>query len=265
MQPMTPRQLLDHTEEQPQSCEPGYCDLWLVSARVDVPEREILETLLSEEERARVARFRLEEDRVRSIVARGGLRRILSSYCGAPPNRIEFQTGSHGKPALLKPSGALEFNVSHSGDCVLIGVTSGVPCGVDIEGGWAKTAELAIADRFFCPREGKWLLGADKGFLRVWATKEAIIKAVGRGLSIPLCDIDVTDILERRTTSITLRTPGLKPQTLWLNEFSLVPNYAAAVATVAQKCTVRLVPAEADLPFLEYSAELDISDDNRPE
>ena len=86
---------------------------------------------------------------MRSIVARGGLRRILSSYCRTPPHLIEFHTGSHGKPALLKPTSALEFNLSHSGECVLIAVTSGVPCGVDIERGRMAYPELCIAEELF--------------------------------------------------------------------------------------------------------------------
>jgi 4'-phosphopantetheinyl transferase len=257
MQLLTPRQVLDYTEGRPRSCEPGYCDLWLVSARVDIPEREILESLLSTDERARAGRFRFEEDRVRSIVARGGLRRILSSYCCAPPHGMEFHAGSHGKPVLLKPSAALEFNVSHSGDCVLIAVTSGVPCGVDIEHGWANTAELSIAENFFCPREVEWLSRTERGFLRLWATKEAVIKAVGRGLSIPLSDVDVTDVVEGKTSSITLRTPGMEPQTLWLNELSIVPNYAAAVATVEEKRMVRLLPDQGGRSLLEHPSAPD--------
>src|SRR5882724_6499489 len=113
MQPLSPRQVFDYTEG-PRSCQSGYCDLWLLSSRIDIRETEILKCLLSADESARVNRFRLAADRVRSIVARGGLRRILSCYCCAPPQHIEFQHGSHGKPALIKPSAALEFNVSHS-------------------------------------------------------------------------------------------------------------------------------------------------------
>lgn len=213
-----------------------------MSAKVDIPEREILESLLSQNERAHAGRFRFEEDRVRSIVAPGGLRQILSSYCFAPPQALEFHTGSHGKPTLLEPSAALEFNVSHSGDCVLIAVTTGVPCGVDIERGRPNTAEPGIAERFFCPREVEWLSRNEKGFLRLWATKEAIIKAVGLGLSMLISDVDVTDVLEGKTSSIKLRTPGMEPQWVWLNELSLMPNYAAAVATTQDKRTIRLVP-----------------------
>jgi 4'-phosphopantetheinyl transferase len=241
MQPLSPRQLFDHTEG-PRPFQSEYFDVWLLSARIDIRETEILEGLLSSDERARVDRFRFSADRVRSIVARGGLRRILSCYCCAPADHIAFQNGSHGKPALLQPSSALEFNVSHSGDCVLIGVTSGVPCGVDIERRRVNGGELAISDKFFCQREVEWLARSEDHFPRLWVAKEAIIKAVGRGLSVHLREVDVTDIVEGRASSITLWTAGTEPQTLWLNELVLVPNYAAAVATVGVKRVIRLMP-----------------------
>lgn len=262
MQPLTPTQLLDCTEGRPRFCESGYCDVWLISASVDTSGREILGSLLSADERARANRFRFEEDRARLIVARGGLRRILSSYCSVPPHSIEFQTGSHGKPALLKPSVELEFNISHSGDYVIIAVTSGVACGVDIEWRRASTEEAAIAASFFCDREVEWLSRIEAGFLRLWTAKEAVIKAVGRGLSIPLCEFDLTDVVEGKTSRITLSTPGTKPQTLWLKELSLVPNYVAAIATIEEERIIRMVPDPTSQRLLQYSGESD-SDGSR--
>jgi len=120
---------------------------------------------------------------------------------------------------------------------------------VDLERGRANTEEIAIAERFFCPREVEWLAHTERGFLRLWAAKEAIIKAVGRGLSIPLSDVDVTDVVEGKTSRVTLRTPAIEPQTLWLNELSFVPHYAAAVATVQEKCIIRTVPDQTEGPL----------------
>jgi 4'-phosphopantetheinyl transferase len=147
----------------------------------------------------------------------------------------------------------LEFNVSHSGDCVLIGVTSRVQCGVDIESRRSNHGEFAVAQNFFCPREVEWLSRNENGFLRLWTTKEAIIKAVGRGLSIPLSDVDVTDVVEGKKSSLTLRTPNMEPETVWLDELLLVPNYAAAVATLEEKRIVRLIPDQTARSVLRTS------------
>lgn len=235
-------EIVEYAEGLHLSCEPQCCDLWLFSTEVDAAGCEMLEHLLSADEKMRADGFRFEKDRRRFIAVRGALRRILASYSATPPERLEFQTGTYGKPSLLAPAMGIEFNVSHSGGYALIGVTSGIGCGVDLERGRANINETAIAERFFCAREVEWLSRTERGFLRLWALKEAIIKAVGHGLSIPLSDVDVTDIVESKTSSITLRTPLIEPQTLWLNELVLLPNFAAAVATLEEKCRIRRMP-----------------------
>lgn len=187
-----------------------------------------------------------EVDRDRSIAGRGGLRWILSAYSGVRPADFVFKTGSHGKPSLVATGIPLEFNVSHSGDCVLVGVTRESPCGVDIERSRSARSELAIAERFFGARELDWLKQTEGGFLRLWAAKEAIIKAVGHGLSIPLSDVDVTDVVTGRASSIVLETPGIESRTIWINELVLVEGYAAAVAVDGDWHSIRLVSEAAN-------------------
>jgi len=242
MRPLTALELLDYTEERPRTCGSAFCDVWMISAAVDTQGLGLLQSVLSAEERARAGRFRFEEDRVRFIAARGGLRRILASYGSLSPSRLEFQAGRYGKPALLNPSAALEFNVSHSGDYALIVVTAGAACGVDIECSKAHTDQAAIAANFFSAREVEWLSHNEPRFLRLWTAKEAVVKAVGGGLSIPLCDFDVSAVLEGKTSSIALASHGIQPQTLWLRELPVVPGYAAAVATVQHPRVFRVIP-----------------------
>jgi len=215
-------------------------DVWLLSTQMTTEERESHWSTLSPDERLRAGRFLFDADRDRSIAARGGLRLILSAYSGTRPADFVFKTGSHGKPSLFAPGIPLEFNVSHSGDCVLVGVTSESPCGVDIERSRAAHSELAIAERFFGARELEWLKQTEGGFLRLWTAKEAIIKAVGRGLSIPLSDVDVTDVVSGRASSIVLETPGIESRTIWINELVLVEGYASAVAVDGDRHSIRL-------------------------
>jgi 4'-phosphopantetheinyl transferase len=207
----------------------GQLHVWLLSTQMTAEERAGHWSGLSPDERDRAGRFRFDADANRYIVARGGLRVILSAYTGVPPAELVFQVGSHGKPSLSTDP-AIEFNVSHSAGFVLIGVTQGIPCGVDIERARAGRHEAAIADGFFSPREIRWLANTAGGFFRLWTAKEAVIKAVGRGLSIPLSDVDVTDVVAGRATSIVLDTPGVEPRTIALAELPIGEDYAAAVA-----------------------------------
>jgi len=242
MLPLLATQLRDATSGRARHCQTKRLDVWLLSGRIGPAGREIYGSVLSSDERERAGRYRFEADRDRSIAARGGLRWILSTYCACRPEALVFRTREHGKPELVDASVPVQFNVSHSGDCVLIGVTAGDECGVDIERSRSRLSEQAIAERFFCPREGEWLRRNKEGFLRLWTTKEAIIKAVGRGLSIPLSDVDVTDVVEGKSSDITLKTIGLEPQTLWLKEMSLLEDYAAAFAVVGAAREIRLMP-----------------------
>ncbi len=232
MKALTPLQLLECTRP---AANAGVCEVWLISAGIDAPGRKTLEGLLSEDERSRAGRFRFEEDRARFVVARGALRWILASWCSVPADCIQFRQGKHGKPELLTPSASVEFNVSHSGEYAMIAVTSGTECGADIEVERPGMSEGLIAAKYFCRQEVEWLSHTDAGFVRLWATKEAVIKALGGGLTIPLCDFDVTGVLEGRTSTVTIATGDPAPRTLWLSEIQAPPGYAAAIATLSER------------------------------
>jgi 4'-phosphopantetheinyl transferase len=233
-------QLKEYTHKRARHGAPGRLDLWLLSTDLNDVDREVYVSVLAREERERAGRFHFEADRNRFLAGRAGLRWILSLYCGIPPRELLFQTGAHGKPALICAPPA--FNVSHSGDYALVAVTAGPACGVDIEYQKPRADEGGIARRFFSPREVEWLKRTKDGFLRLWTAKEAIIKAVGGGLSIPLADVDVTDIVDRKSRTMTLNTSGLPPQNLWLQELAPVAGYAAAVAVLDEPFTVHCMP-----------------------
>ena len=244
MLPLSPGQVREITFNRTRKCDAKHLHLWLLSAHMNAAERGIYQRVLSRDERARSDQYVFEIDRARSITARGGLRWLLSSYTGVPPDALIFQEGDYGKPLVRGTSIHHEFNVSHSGDYILIGITTGAQCGVDIEGSRAGISEQSIGESFFCPREIQWLRQTEKGFFRLWTIKEAILKAVGRGLSIRLSDVDVTDIAEGRASMISLKALGLASQPLWLQELKLVDDYATAVAVVGAAREIRLMPED---------------------
>src|SRR5262245_31643896 len=83
-----------------------------------------LAEVLSEDERARAARFHFARDRRRFVVGRGWLRTILASYLEIAPRDVRLQYGEFGKPCLSNPTD-LRFNLSHSDERVLCAVTRG--------------------------------------------------------------------------------------------------------------------------------------------
>lgn len=152
--------------------------------------------LLSDEERARADRFHTDFLRNRYIAAHGGLRLLIERQFGIAAADQRFSCNALGKPSLLGRN-EVRSNISYSGPYALVGLSGGGEIGVDIEAvrPIADAAELAAL--YYTPAERSALRhdldGAksfDEGFLRLWVRKEACVKALGQGLSIPLSTVE---------------------------------------------------------------------------
>jgi 4'-phosphopantetheinyl transferase len=188
--------------------------------------------ILSEDERARAARFHFERDRRRFIAGRAALRRILAAYLDRAPAALVFVLGPHGKPALENPG--LEFNLSHSGGCGLIAITRGRRVGVDVEGIRTDFACEEIARRFFAPAEVEALAASAPheyaaAFFRCWTRKEAYVKARGDGLTLALDRFEVQlEAAATRAIASCLDDPSERSR--WsLREIVPGPGYLGAL------------------------------------
>jgi 4'-phosphopantetheinyl transferase len=147
------------------------------------------QAVLSAAERQRAEQFFFDRDRRRFIAARARLRELLGERLGVPPASVELAYGRNGKPRLTR--GGLHFNLSHCEDVALFGFSS-CEIGVDIE---ALRA------------------GESPAFLRRWTRYEALAKAIGGGLGMPLEVLDAA------------RAAGWR-----LHSFFPLPGFIAAVA-----------------------------------
>ena len=140
---------------------------------------------LSADELERAARSRVEHARHAFVACRSSLRRALGGRLGIPPEAVAFTISEHGRPSVA--GGRVSFNVSHSGAIGLIAVADGERrIGVDVEQIRATTEFEALAARFFHPAEAAAIGGRRDAFFRCWTKKEAVVKAIGQGLSHPL-------------------------------------------------------------------------------
>jgi len=172
--------------------------IWRVDATITPAWEEFSRHVLSADETARANRFLHRADRDRYLVAHCALRLILARYLTIAPSELTWVTNQYGKPRLVDPV-PLHFNMSHSGNIVLIAVSARGEVGVDVEQHRAGVQCLEIAERFFAPPEIDALRNLDansvvRGFFDCWVRKEAYIKAIGQGLSysldrfsVPLC------------------------------------------------------------------------------
>lgn len=209
----------------------GGIDLWTIPLERSEVEWRALAHILHPDEVARARRFRFDRDRRRYIVARASLRKILGHYLGLSPTAIRFEYGAHGKPTLSGEEKRLEFNLSHSGEKGLLGITpAGVgEIGVDIEFIDRNLWDVnETAETVFTPEEIAELQSYPKGervdpFLAGWTRKEAYLKGIGKGLALPLKDFSVS--LRPDATRPSLSAPGWQLAAFWESE-----AYIASVA-----------------------------------
>jgi len=219
--------------------KPGQVDVWripLEDARLDPA---VLFEKISNTEQERARRFRFPVHRQRFIHAHAGLRNILSRYLGLPAQRLEFNHNAYGKPELSLDDGGdwLSFNLSHSHNLALVAVGVKSALGVDIEQIRADLADEKIAQRFFSAREVADLLSLpedqrSQAFFACWTRKEAFIKALGQGLTMPLDAFDVS-LLPGEPARIIQTRPD-PAQALQWNLYSLWPMNGYIGALVAE-------------------------------
>jgi 4'-phosphopantetheinyl transferase len=205
------------------------------------------EKILTADERVRVDRFRFENDRKMFRLAHGLLRYLLGAYLYQDPRQIKFSYTDFGKPYLTPNSGQkqIEFNLSHSGNLLLIAVTQEVPVGVDVEQIRPLPDLDQVAARFFSSGEQldlNTLSGSEKiaAFFHCWTRKEAVIKACGEGLSMSLDSFQVS-LLPGEPASFVL-SPD---QRSWLLlDLETAPGYAAAVAAPSANLHVSFYSAD---------------------
>lgn len=151
--------------------------------------------LLNPDERQRLRRLRRQEDGERFLLGRGALRLLLGGWLGCDPADLVLGAGPHGKPELLpQASGGPgwgrrppQFNVSHSGDLILVGFHPQRPVGVDVEQRRPVPEWEAIARRHLPAEESERIRGLPErrrgdSFLAAWCRLEAGLKARGLGL-----------------------------------------------------------------------------------
>ncbi|MCP4040845.1 MAG: 4'-phosphopantetheinyl transferase superfamily protein [Gammaproteobacteria bacterium] len=171
-------------------------DLWFVDA-AEIQDLYLLAhyaSLLSVEEESKQKRFRFERHRHQYLVTRAMVRSVLSLYINEiDPGDWLFKTNSYGKPSIGNEPLQIPlcFNISHTGNFIVMAVALDHDVGVDVENLHRAGDMQAIAKRFFSPLELTALQALpdeqQQGrFFDLWTLKEAYIKACGMGLSIPL-------------------------------------------------------------------------------
>jgi 4'-phosphopantetheinyl transferase len=159
--------------------------------------------VLSEEERRRYAAYADGPARRTFLAARAAIRMLLAERLGTTPDAVPLGTGRWGKPYV---AGAPEFSLSHAGDWAVVALSAYRPVGIDVDLPHPGQDPLRSAARFFRADEHELVRAAPPEvraatYLRMWARKEACVKAAGGrlafGLRLPVAGPVVVDATGR--------------------------------------------------------------------
>lgn len=205
------------------------------------PDDRLL-ALLDPAERTRFAGYRQPADQRRFLTGRVLARTMAGRRLGVSPAGVALDATCpdcgkpHGRPQVVGAN--ITLSISHAGERVGLALTDGVPVGLDVEAISRRSddrliayalseAERAVVDAL--PPDAR----AD-AFFGYWTRKEALMKATGRGLKLPL-------------RSLTLSGPGEPPRLLAATDDGLDPartrladldpgsGYLAAVAALTDR------------------------------
>ncbi len=188
-------------------------------------EYDILMSHVLAEKQERISRFYRFEDAQRTLIGDILTRYLICKRLNISNNMLEFGLTEYGKPYLCGRK-EIHFNISHSGEWV-VGCIDNLPVGIDVEK--IEPIDISIAGRFFSREEFEGLKAKNltlrkEYFYELWTLKESYIKAVGKGLSIPLDSFTIR--IEK--DNITAYAAG-KPERYYLRQYYLDENYKMAV------------------------------------
>ncbi len=113
---------------------------------------------------------------------------LLGDALGREARSLVFSKGRYGKPEIE----GVGFNVSHSHGLILVALCRGAEVGIDVEWMDGTIEALEIARQSFSRDEVERIAGSEAGparakaFYECWTRKEALAKAHGAGLLLPL-------------------------------------------------------------------------------
>jgi 4'-phosphopantetheinyl transferase len=189
------------------------------------------QALLSDDERARQRSFVSPELRRRFGATRAGLRTLLGWHLALEPRSLTFATNEFGKPRLAG-DGQVHFNLSHCEERAVLAIADTAEVGIDLERE-RPIEHVDLAKRYFHPNEVAAITASRdeaeqrRAFFLVWTLKEAVVKALGRGLSTPLDSFEVA--IRGASMPRLAVAPEGAPQTWWLHA-AMADGYCCALA-----------------------------------
>ncbi|MGE6600850.1 MULTISPECIES: 4'-phosphopantetheinyl transferase family protein [Lysinibacillus] len=220
-------------------------EICLIKVPVHISNYSELMNFVCTRKARRIEAYLNKIDAYRSLLSELLMKYLLMKYLKCHPSDINIQTNTYGKPYCI--NGDYEFNISHSGEWV-IGIIGNCDVGIDIEE-MKDNYEDEIIKNYFSsieyasynqtPTEMK-----KERFYDLWTLKEAFVKNIGLGLSIPLDSFSI----ETSHNEISI-VQDISPYPYYFKQYNLINGYKISVCS-----KVNVFPSEQQLKIKEFSA-----------
>lgn len=147
---------------------------------------------LSRGELRKYRKLRNADAKLNFVVGRSLTRNVLSRYTNTPPQALRFAVNEYGQPKVDWPRRHrnIYFSLSHTSGLVALAISSVSEIGIDVEKVDRPVDISGVAEAVFTHLELANILRATPNkdrvnFFELWTLKEAYIKALGRGFSLP--------------------------------------------------------------------------------
>ena len=225
--------------------------VWAASLNVPDTALQNFSATLSPDELERANRFKFSKYRNRYISGRGALRVILAKYLGRDAPELQFHYLENGKPILAEDlaRAGIHFNLAHTGDLALVGVTRIGRLGVDVESVRPIKNVDELVARFFSPRENVLFQKLPDGqkpeaFFNLWTRKEAMLKATGEGITRSLSLVEVSFLPGEPAQLLAIAGDSAARERWFLKEFIPAKDFTAAVAVERVTSNLQMGKAE---------------------
>lgn len=213
---------------------------------------DMLNKCVQQEQRERIMKFKLYKDALRTLAADILIRKIIINKTGLKNSDILFKRNQYGKPCFKKNPN-FQFNLSHSGQWVVC-IVSNVPVGIDIEE--IKPIDLGIAIRFFTKEEIEDLFSLVEPerlvyFYDLWTLKESYIKALGKGLSVPLN----TFAFKRDLNGLFYLQIYDQKRSYYFKQYNIFDNYKLSVCSSKKIFTDNVSILDMDKLYMDFLME----------
>ncbi len=172
----------------------------------------------------KIKRYRRWQDAQLSLLGRVLLRKLLKSE-GLNYQELELKYTDYNKPYFENCD--WNFNISHSGEIVICVLAKNRSIGIDIE----LMKDIDLNDFNSQMTNSEWSKiqyspNKTKAFYQYWCQKEAVIKAHGKGLSIPLKSFEIEDDFTK-----------IENESFYLTEIHLDESYRCFLASDSRFCS----------------------------